>query len=115
MSILDELGIDPDELRWEALASCNKMPPEWFFDDSEIEPDDNTTLTYSDPVTAQQVDLVCLSCPVNLDCHETGVREKRWGVWGGVYLTDGVIDGKLNKHKTDDEWNAWRQTVESLL
>lgn len=115
MSILDELGIDPDELRWEAMGTCNRMDPNWFFDDSELDDDDNETLTYSDPVVAQQVDQICLSCPVNLDCLETGLGEKRWGVWGGVYLTEGSIDGKLNKHKTDEDWKVWRDNVESLL
>jgi hypothetical protein len=112
VSILDELGIDPDELRWEALASCSKMDPNWFFDETDSAPG---SLTYSDPVTASAVDQVCLSCPVNVDCHEVGLAEKRWGVWGGVYLTDGSIDGKMNKHKTEGEWKEWRDTVESLL
>jgi hypothetical protein len=113
VSILDELGIDPDDLRWESLAACNRMDPNLFFDDTDLKNEDS--LTYSDPVTAMIVDQVCLSCPVNGDCLQIGTSENRWGVWGGVYLTDGAIDGKMNKHKTEEDWKIWRKTVESQL
>lgn len=113
VSILDELGIDPDDLSWESLASCSGMNPNMFFDDTDLK--DPDSLTYSDEVTAQIVDQVCLSCPVAAVCYGLGVREERWGVWGGVYLTEGKIDAKLNRHKDDADWKHWRDSVESKL
>ena len=113
MSILDELGVDPEDLRWESLAACNRMDPNLFFDDTDLR--NPESLTYSDTVTAEIVDQVCLSCPVSADCLQIGRSEKRWGVWGGVYLTDGEIDAKMNKHKTEADWQNWRDTVESQL
>jgi hypothetical protein len=108
VTILSELGIDPDDLRWESLAACQNMDRDWFFD---LDPDDpdQTRQTYSDPVIAVAVDTTCMSCPVINECLNEGIENKRWGVWGGVYLTDGSITGRLNKHKTEEVWDEWRR------
>jgi hypothetical protein len=102
MSILDELGLDPEDVTWNDLAACKNWATETFFDDYE-----------NDIVTATAVDAMCLSCPVAAQCLEYGRETKSWGVWGGVYLTDGEIDAKLNKHKSEQDWTLWRETVDS--
>lgn len=102
MSILDELGVDSEDLNWEDLASCRGMSFDFFFEEYE-----------TDPITAQSVDQLCLSCPVVEECFRFGSENGKWGVWGGVYLTDGQIDAKLNKHKTENDWDVWRKRVNS--
>jgi Transcription factor WhiB len=100
VSILDELGLDPDNVRWEDLASCKNLPDvmiNLFFDDYE-----------EDEVFAREADQICLACPVIKQCLEDGMSNQQWGCWGGVYLTDGEIDAKLNKHKNEEDWDAWR-------
>lgn len=108
MSILSELGIDPESLSWEDLASCKNFPKEFitaendhFFDKYE-----------NDEETAKQIDQLCFGCPVIKQCYEQGVKEDAWGVRGGVYLTEGEIDGKINRHKTDEDWNVWTYLTE---
>jgi hypothetical protein len=104
MSILDELGLDAEDLSWEDLASCRSMETDFFFEYYE-----------NDKTHAAQVDELCLACPVIAECYEFGSTNKRWGVWGGVYLTDGEIDAKLNKHKAENDWNVWRKRVNPSL
>lgn len=102
MSILDELGLDASDVSWEDLAACRGMERDYFFDIYE-----------EDKTLARQIDQVCLSCPVIQDCLEFGQEMRGWGVWGGVYLTDGEIDAKLNKHKTESDWSVWKQRTDT--
>lgn len=98
-----DLHADPDEVTWEDFASCAGVPPEladMFFDIYE-----------EDAEMAKQADEICFSCPVIKNCYITGVKENRTGVWGGVYLTEGEIDVKMNRHKTDEVWDEWRRTT----
>ena len=54
MSLLDELGIDPEDFTWHDLALCDGIEqPEIFF-----------SMYESDEEVARQTDQMCLHCPV---------------------------------------------------
>jgi hypothetical protein len=93
MPLLDELGIEAEDLRWWHLNACNELPLNPFFDDYE-----------SDEIVAKNVDLVCLSCPVIKQCGAEGFEKKERGTWGGVFLHLGRVDKLANDHKTDEVW-----------
>jgi hypothetical protein len=83
--------------RWQEEGSCDGLPFDLFFE--RYEEDENIR-----PL----VDAVCMQCPVQRTCFGNGFvvdenGNKTWGVWGGVYFTDGEIDPLLNVHK---DWNA---------
>lgn len=88
---LKSLGIDPETLKWQDLASCKKMSTNLFFDDYE-----------SSRVVAEQIDSMCSSCPVTKECYEFGKDKKETGVFGGFYLINGQVDRKRNEHKTQE-------------
>ena len=90
-SFLKSLGIDPDNLKWQDLASCKKLNTNLFFDEYE-----------SSTVIAKQIDSICLSCPVIKECYEFGLNKKETGVFGGFYLINGQVDRKRNEHKTEE-------------
>lgn len=93
-SLLRALGVDPSDFEWQDIASCSRTDePDFFFDDYE-----------SDRVIAENVDRLCLSCPVADQCFTYGVETKAWGVWGGIYLVKGTIDSHRNSHKTEETW-----------
>ena len=94
MSLVTELGLEPEDIRWYHLAACNKMPLNMFYDDYEV-----------DEIFAENTDNVCLSCPVIKQCFSEGIENKERGVWGGIYLHLGRIDKVNNDHKTDDIWD----------
>ena len=103
--ILSELGLYEDDFSWYDLAACKGMPVERlndFFD--EYEEKDNVAIN---------VDKMCFSCPVINQCLRAGLEGEETGVWGGVYLTEGQMDAKINRHKTDKVWDEWRSIVES--
>jgi len=86
---------------WSEGAECKGVDTEYFFE-----------LYESDSVTAQNVDRLCREyCPIAKTCFAVGVSRKEWGVWGGVYLRDGVVDKEFNAHKSKKDWN---ETWESL-
>jgi hypothetical protein len=58
----------------------------------------------SDVNIATSIDEACLSCPVMKICHEAGVANNDYGVWGGIYLNSGVADKARNAHKTKEIW-----------
>jgi hypothetical protein len=97
LSILDELNIDEDELEWEMLATCRDIDPslaDIFFD-----------LYESDKVMAEQADNMCMSCPVAKQCLMEGLKSKRYGCWGGVFLDySGKPSKKYNAHKSKETW-----------
>lgn len=93
MSILSELGIEAEDLRWYHLAACNNMHVNLFYDDYEV-----------DEIVAANTDQTCLSCPVIRQCLNEGIANKERGVWGGVYLHLGRVDKVNNDHKTDEVW-----------
>jgi hypothetical protein len=101
VNILQEFGIDPEDFRWQDLALCAGMDTELFFD-KYVE----------DSTIAEEVDELCLHCPVFAYCHREGKEGSEWGVWGGVYLNGaGKEDEPRNAHKTFEV----RQRIEELL
>ena len=88
MSILSEMGLDPNDIEWYDLAACRDLPDNMvnlFFDDSE------------------QADNMCISCPVAKACLIDGEENNSYGVWGGLYLTSGKIDKNKNSHKFNSD------------
>jgi hypothetical protein len=82
--------------RWQEDGSCAGLDPKWFFEQYE-----------EDPLVRPIVDNLCMQCPVRRTCFGNGFvtddnGNKTWGVWGGVYFTDGEIDPELNAHKDWD-------------
>lgn len=99
-SVLDALGIDADELKWQDLVACNQMDINLFFDDYE-----------ADENVAKMIDEACLSCPVMSQCLKQGMDNGEWGVWGGIFLTSGKPDKKKNAHKTPEVWDEIRSRI----
>lgn len=77
------------DLKWYHLSVCQGMTTEYFYDEYE-----------SDPVLADTMDGICLSCPVRTMCLGEGMRNKDYGLWGGWFLTAGRIDEQRNAHKS---------------
>ena len=84
-NILNELDSDEQSIRWWHLAACNGMETNLFFDQYE-----------SDVNMAKAIDQCCLSCPVMLMCRDAGIKNNEYGVWGGVFLSSGLMD-KMKK------------------
>lgn len=97
-SIFETLGIDPQDAKWYHLAACSNMPINWFYDDYE-----------SDKNVANQVDQICLHCPVIDICYEEGIRNKERGVWGGVFLDLGRPEKTINAHKDAKHWKKLKR------
>lgn len=97
-SILNNLGVDEDDLDWYHLAVCRGMDTNLFYDKYE-----------SDVNIANSVDLACFACPVSRMCYQEGVEGDEHGVWGGIYLNAGSIDKTRNLHKTPELWKKIRK------
>ena len=83
--------------KWKDLASCKDYDTNIFFD--KYEEDEDLRLA---------VDELCMSCPVAKTCFAVGISQKEWGIWGGVYLENGIISKEFNSHKTKTDWaNVW--------
>jgi glucokinase len=39
-----------------------------------------------------------------LMCSDAGVKNNEYGVWGGVFLSSGLMDKMKNAHKTKEVW-----------
>lgn len=100
LSVFDALGLDPDELRWQDFAICTGQDirrfHEWY---------ENSTRT------AQLTDAMCMSCPVRKICLQSGMENNEWGVWGGVFLTNGKLDENKNAHKTQEDWDNIKNSI----
>lgn len=88
--------------RWQEDGSCVGLAREWFFERYE-----------NDPEIRPIVDELCANCPVRRTCFSNGFVEddngnKTWGIWGGIYFTDGKIDEELNNHK---DWQAYYEAM----
>lgn len=92
--------LEDNELEWWHLAICQGMKTNWFYDDYE-----------ADPLFAEVMDNICLSCPVRALCLRDGIENEETGLWGGVYLNKGKIDNGRNAHKNDDIWEKIREPV----
>ena len=97
-NILDDLGIDQEDLDWYDLAICRNMDTNLFYEKYE-----------ADPNIARNIDEMCLSCPVISMCFESGSENNEYGVWGGVYLNSGSIDKSKNLHKAADTWKRLKK------
>lgn len=97
-NILNDLGIDRDDLDWYDLAVCKGIDTNLFYDKYE-----------ADSNIAKSIDEACLSCPVSSMCYEAGIDGNEHGVWGGVYLNAGSIDKARNVHKTQDVWKRLKK------
>ena len=100
MSLLDELGLDPENFTWEQLALCANMEVEWFYDTYE-----------TDEIHAKNATLACYHCPVIRPCAEAAMDGKEEGLWGGIYWSNGKVDKVRNKNKTEEEWKWLEQQV----
>jgi hypothetical protein len=48
-------------------------------------------------------------CPISKTCFAVGISQKEWGLWGGVYLENGIISKEFNNHKSKSDWaNTWQ-------
>ena len=65
----------------------------------------------SSPRFAKQIDEMCLSCPVQKICLQSGMDNKEFGVWGGVFLVWGKPSKDRNKHKTIEVWNEIKHAI----
>jgi Transcription factor WhiB len=81
-------------IKWSENAKCVGLPTTLFFDSYE-----------TNPTVCIDVDELCMSCPVQTKCLAVGVARKEWGVWGGIYLEDGLISDDFNNHKTQEDWS----------
>lgn len=97
-NILDNLGVEENELDWWHLAICRGMDTNLFYDTYEV----NVNI-------AKSIDEACLSCPVSNICYNVGVENNEHGVWGGVYLNSGSPDKSKNLHKTPDVWKRLKR------
>lgn len=90
-----------EDLRWYHLAICSGMPTNWFYDDYE-----------TDQTFAALMDDICLACPVRSQCLRDGVENNEFGLWGGVYLSNGRMDGAKNAHKDESIWDMIRSGID---
>ncbi len=56
----------------------------------------------------EQVDAMCLACPVRQECFRMGVVTGSTGVFGGWFLKNGNVAKSKNSHKTTHVWEALR-------
>ena len=99
-NILNDLGIDKDDFDWWHLAICRGMDTNLFYEKYE-----------ADSNIAKSIDEACLSCPVIKMCHESGVQNSEYGIWGGIYLDKGKISREFNSHKTKSKWSEIWQNL----
>ena len=92
-NILNDLNLNSDSVNWWDISACSGMDTNLFFDTYE-----------SNENVAKNIDQCCLSCPVMKICYDSGVQNNEYGVWGGVYLSSGLIDKIKNSHKTKEIW-----------
>ena len=90
---------DNDAFSWMKDSLCAEFGPELF------------DLYEKDRAAAEQVDEMCLNCPVIAKCFVAG-SNNNWGQWGGVFWNgSGRPEYKANSHKTEE----YLQEVEQLV
>lgn len=93
MNLIEQLGLDPENLRWQQLSLCAGSEINWFYD-----------LYESDTEHARAIDQMCLSCPVIKECGLQGA-EGEYGVYGGIYWAGNKRPDKAkNAHKSEEVW-----------
>jgi hypothetical protein len=86
---------------WKNQSSCLDYDTNLFFD--KYEEDENLR---------PAIDNLCSECPIAKICFATGVSQKEWGVWGGVYLENGKISREFNRHRSKSDWGeTWTSLV----
>lgn len=84
--------------KWKDDALCLDYDTNIFFDKYEEE----------EPLRPA-VDKLCSECPVAKQCFAVGISQKEWGIWGGIYLENGIISKEFNSHKTKQDWaKTWQ-------
>lgn len=84
--------------RWKDEAHCLDMEVNDFFENYE-----------EDLEVRKDVDSICQSCPMRRICFATGVSNKEWGVWGGIYLENGDVSREFGSHRKKADWGkAWQ-------
>lgn len=104
VSILEILGLDPEDIEWHDLAQCRGMDRELWFDKYE-----------ADEKIAMMTDEVCLSCPVLQECLTAGIDNGEHGCWGGVFLSSGKPDKNRNTHKTQQVWKELKDRIGDII
>lgn len=100
MSLLEELGIDPEDFTWHSLSLCQNLDPELFYSKYESEEE-----------VARQTDEICLHCPVMKQCGLQGPKGEH-GVWGGIYWNgSGKPDKNRNSHKSPETWDRIKKRL----
>lgn len=83
---------------WQDEAKCLNQDFSIFFEIYE----DN-------PKMRKTIDGICAECPARKRCFAQGVNGKEWGIWGGVYLEDGLPSKEFNDHRSKDDWfGTWQ-------
>jgi Transcription factor WhiB len=84
--------------KWKDQALCLEYDTNIFFDKYEEE-----------ETIRPAVDKLCSGCPVARTCFAVGISQKEWGVWGGIYLENGIISKEFNVHKDKKQWaETWQ-------
>jgi len=84
--------------KWKDNALCLEYDTNIFFDKYE-----------EDEAIRPAVDKLCSECPVAKICFAVGISQKEWGVWGGIYLENGIISKEFNSHKDKQSWaKTWQ-------
>jgi len=103
--------VEDNELEWYHLAVCRGMNDKSPGEQPHTHKDYFAEEYENDPVMAQVMDGICLSCPVRKMCLREGIEGNEYGLWGGVYLVNGKMDETKNAHKSDDVWNEIRNGI----
>jgi hypothetical protein len=116
MNILSELGLNKNEIIWQDLANCRGVAGELLDADGEAMRDSNGERIVFDPLfdsyendvepfsVRKATDAMCAACPVRKNCLDFGRDNGETGVYGGIYLTNGLSDRTRNEHKTKSDW-----------
>ena len=87
-----------NKYEWKDEALCLGYDTNLFFDKYE-----------EDEFLRPAIDKLCSECPVRKNCFSVGITGKEWGLWGGIYLEDGVISREFAKHKNKNDWGStWK-------
>jgi hypothetical protein len=95
-SLLEELGIDPEEFEWTQLGICTNSD----FDQNDFYDEYENSVEH-----AKLIDQMCLACPVMKQCANSAMINKETGVWGAIYWDGtGKPSDSKNEHKDPETW-----------
>ncbi|MCA1799715.1 MAG: WhiB family transcriptional regulator [Actinobacteria bacterium] len=103
MDIIQQMGLDPDDVNWQDFASCRDVVKVTYDEEGHRHVFDPMFEAYEldeypYPIRTA-VDQMCANCDVQEICLQTGIDGKESGVRGGIYLVEGVADPARNAHK----------------